>query len=284
MATLQDLLNAAQTAAGNAEPEGAHDMYDNTLRNPAGTVTGRIIVEGPELQSLPAESGPGDDDGDGGEPAPIPEPVEEPEEEPLPLAAKLVEPDDMPAGVTIHAAKAMRFDNVLEARAHVREIRPVWTRDAKILQAIETTDGDAVIDVRSMGGTCWIGFIEKPEASNVVHIDTANAEREVLQQLADGVEVEEETTDYAITEQFHTKRRVTFYQVELASRVSPQLFKLLRVACIAGDGWGNKPYRGKRGGFAFKTEAQAQAFAREYLGGNQISEVTTADDRLWGHR
>jgi hypothetical protein len=70
-----------------------------------------------------------------------------------------------------------------------------------------------------------------------------------------------EGTGYRIEKHHHTKRGFDFFLVILNDRVDADRFEQLRASCEAADGWYSRKWGRTPGGFAFKSEQAAIAWA-----------------------
>jgi protein-L-isoaspartate O-methyltransferase len=76
-------------------------------------------------------------------------------------------------------------------------------------------------------------------------------------------------TSYGIEKHHHSKRGFDFWLVVLASRVEREEFERLRDSCKAAGGWYSRKWQGTPGGFAFKEQEQAGAWAVQEFGGDK---------------
>ncbi len=74
---------------------------------------------------------------------------------------------------------------------------------------------------------------------------------------------------FSIEKHHHTKRGFDFWLVVLADRVERDEFTRLRSSCKAAGGWYSRKWGSTPGGFAFKEQEQAGAWAVQEFGGDQ---------------
>lgn len=72
-----------------------------------------------------------------------------------------------------------------------------------------------------------------------------------------------------IEKHFHTKRGFDFWIVVLAERVESETFYKLKGECQVDGGWYSRQWGPTPGGFAFRTEEAAKAFAEKISGGEE---------------